>query len=240
MPAIVVSPHLDDAALSAWSRLAAGNVTVITVFTGYPPATFTISPWDLETGATSSHERMRERLSEDDRALGDLGVSTVRLGKREFEYRDGQDADVVAIADDLRPHIAACDELWLPAAIGAHPDHVATQDAGLLALTKASGPAVRFYADFPYVAERGWPSWITVIRDFGTHTFVSAESAELCPPSFRDAKPIARVTVLDPEERAAKKSTIGNYRSQISALELTDGDLARTPRMLDYELSWSA
>lgn len=237
---IVVSPHLDDAALSAWARLAAGNVTVITVFTGRPPATFTVGPWDLETGADSSHRRLRERLAEDDRALGGLGVPTVRLDQTEFEYRSGGDADVVAIAEGFRRHLADCDELWLPAGIGAHPDHIAARDAGLLALMTAPGLAARFYADFPYVAEDGWPSWITTVTRYGTHAFVCPESTELCPLRFPGARPTARITVLDPDEQAAKTSTLRNYRSQLSALGLTDDELARSPRMLNYELCWSA
>ncbi|MWK40372.1 hypothetical protein GEV43_44825 [Actinomadura sp. J1-007] len=237
---IVVSPHLDDAALSAWARLAAGNVMVITVFTGRPPAAFTVSSWDLETGATCSHQRMRERLAEDDRALGGLGVPTVRLGQVEFEYRSGGDADVAAIAEGLRRYLAGCGELWLPAGIGAHPDHIAARDAGLLALMAAPGLAARFYADFPYVAEDGWPSWITTATRHGTHALVCPESTELCPLRFGDVRPTARITVLDPDERAAKTSTLRNYRSQLCALGLTDEELARSSRMLNYELSWSA
>lgn len=237
--AIVVSPHLDDAVLSAWTRLSAGNVTVITVFTGLPPPTFTVSPWDLETGAASSHDRMYERLSEDEAALGGLGVPTIRLGKTEFEYRDGEDTDVVAIADVLRPHIADCAELWLPAGIGAHPDHIATRDAGIVALIRTPGPAVRFYADFPYVADKGWPSWITAVAACGPHTFVSPESTKLCPLCFRNSAPLATLVVLTPDEQAAKLSTLHNYRSQLNALDLTDEQLIRTPQLLKYELSWT-
>src|SRR6266704_1538934 len=57
-PAVILSPHLDDAALSCWSVLTDQTpVTVVNVFAGVPPEECPMAWWDRMTGAESSHER---------------------------------------------------------------------------------------------------------------------------------------------------------------------------------------
>src|SRR6266567_3656892 len=64
MSVVAVSPHLDDAALSASAALGRGGATVVTIFTALPPQDRPVTWWDRLTGATSSLERQRERLAE--------------------------------------------------------------------------------------------------------------------------------------------------------------------------------
>ena len=61
-PALVLSPHWDDAVLDCWSVLSSeGEVSVLNVFGGVPgPRALTL--WDSITGAEDSSERARERI----------------------------------------------------------------------------------------------------------------------------------------------------------------------------------
>jgi len=56
---VAVSPHLDDAALSASVALSAGGATIATVFTAMPPDGWPVSWWDRLTGAMNSGDLQR-------------------------------------------------------------------------------------------------------------------------------------------------------------------------------------
>ena len=64
-------------------------------------------------------------------------------------------------AGRIAEHLTSADEVWLPAAIGRHPDHVLARDAGLRAAAAVGHDDVVLYADFPYVISYGWPSWLS-------------------------------------------------------------------------------
>ena len=82
-PVAVLSPHLDDAVLSAWSVLRRpGDVRVVNVCTAVPPPG-PAPPWDQLTGARDAAERMRERLDEDREALAKAGREAVALAQDE-------------------------------------------------------------------------------------------------------------------------------------------------------------
>ncbi|HJZ35435.1 MAG TPA: hypothetical protein VJ204_04105, partial [Solirubrobacterales bacterium] len=78
-PALLLAPHFDDAALCAWGLLSGErDLQVATVFGGLPePGVLT--RWDALTGATESLARARERIAEDDAALGMVGKRARRL-----------------------------------------------------------------------------------------------------------------------------------------------------------------
>jgi LmbE family N-acetylglucosaminyl deacetylase len=151
----VLSPHLDDAVLSASATLADVGSELVTLFAGAPPRGM-LAGYDRYTGAASSTDRLRERLAEDDNALAVLGrdSSTIRLAFPDLQFRSAE-LDEAALADALRPIISSCDEIWAPTAIGGHPDHQAARSA---ALSLASpGAKVMLYADVPYCLLYGWP-----------------------------------------------------------------------------------
>ena len=82
---VVISAHLDDAVLSAFSAITPGS-TVVTVLAGPPPAG-TLGSWDALTGADDSARRLRERREEDRRALAGI-AAVVHL-----DFADGQYVD---------------------------------------------------------------------------------------------------------------------------------------------------
>jgi len=237
MSLVAVSPHLDDAALSASAALGRGGATVVTIFTALPPQDRPVTWWDRLTGATSSLERQRERLAEDVAAMRLLSARGVHLDEPEALYRDG-DPDLCLAVARLTEILGAADEVWLPSAIGGHRDHMLARDAGLRAAVAAGRSEVVLYADFPYVIAYGWPSWVSGgpnrgYLDAGFWLADQLSSAALDPG---DLTPV--VTRLSPAQRAVKAELIAAYRSQAPALRLAPPALAADPSKLDYELSW--
>ncbi len=153
MTIVAVSPHLDDAALSASVRLGRGDAVVLTVFTRLPPAGASASSWDRLTGASSSLDRQRERLAEDAAAMRLLSAASIHLDELDAQYRHpgGPDPDLTRAADLMAREFRRADEVWLPSAIGGHRDHRLARDAGLLAAAAAGHAEVTLYADYPYV-----------------------------------------------------------------------------------------
>ena len=154
---VVLSPHLDDAVLSAWSVLrGGGDVHVVNVCSGLPPDGL-LSPWDRLTGATSSRVRMVERLAEDRVAMVRAGCEATALGFPEAQYR-GCPLDSRTLRAGLERVLDGAVEAWVPAAIGGHDDHVQVRDAALQ-LCRGGGPVPKLYADLPYAVKYGWPGW---------------------------------------------------------------------------------
>lgn len=240
MSAIVVSPHLDDAVLSANARLQQQDAAVVTVFTGIPTGDG-VADWDEMTGAECSRTRMYERFDEDDEALRRLGVeSAARLGELDEQYRPGAPADVDRIAARLAAVLSVdTRELWLPAAVGAHPDHVVVRDAGLRAAAACPNLDVFLYADFPYVITYGWPTSVTG----GTGSpFLRPDvwlAGELRSCAVLDGRLTPTVVALGEQGARRKRHSIGAYRSQLPALQLDEVRLDADPDLLRYELVWS-
>jgi LmbE family N-acetylglucosaminyl deacetylase len=234
----VVSPHLDDAALSASAELARGGATVLTVFSAPPPPGRPPSGWDLLTGASDSHQRVLDRRAEDHNAMRLLGADSIYLEEFENLYRDG-DPDLDGATDLMAAHFAQADEVWVPAAIGGHPDHRFARDAALQAASKAGHGEVVLYADFPYVLRFGWPAGTVGAQpdpylDADVWLAYTLREAGLDPAAL--AEPT--VTRLDADQRALKAKVIGAYPTQASALGLAPRHLEATPGKLDFELSW--
>jgi LmbE family N-acetylglucosaminyl deacetylase len=240
MAIVAVSAHLDDAALSASASLSGAGATVVTVFSGLPPDGH-VSLWDRVTGAASSADRIVERLAEDAQALRILSARGRYLGEREVQYREASgepDPDLGALAGRMAEYLAAADEVWLPAAIGRHPDHVITRDAGLRAVAATGHDEVVLYADFPYVISYGWPAWVT---GEPADPYLESEpwlDFHLAAMGFAVPARTAEVIRLSPAQRQDKAAVCAAYRSQAAALGLTSGHLAREPAKLDYELFW--
>jgi LmbE family N-acetylglucosaminyl deacetylase len=232
-----VSAHLDDAALSASASLAGRGATVLTVFDGLPAADMPASSWDRMTGAENSLDRQRERLAEDARAMTLLGASGRHLGELEAAYRTGP-PDLTRAVEQLTGAFGQAGQVWLPAAIGGHRDHLLARDAGLLAAVAAGHAEVVLYADFPYVIAYGWPSWVSgkpasPYLDAGSWLAGQLESAGLNPQLLTPS-----VIRLSGAQRALKAAVIAAYRTQAPALGLTRQDLAGHPAKLDFELYW--
>lgn len=233
--AVVVSPHLDDAVLSCGGLLAEVTGHVITVFCGVPPAGTAAPMWDLLTGATDSVRRMHERLAEDDRALAVLGTTTERLGLLDGQYRSGPVAHGELVAR-LRPLLAGATEVHVPAAIGSHPDHVATREAALAAADAAAD--VLLYADLPYALSFGWPSWVDGRRPEPLLDPGQWLAGELAGAGVDLATLTAVPRALTEAATARKRAAVAAYASQLPALDALAGGRLTEDHASRFELAW--
>lgn len=250
---VVLSPHLDDAALSCGGLLeflrdreAAG--LVITVCSGNPPATLRQgqgAPGRPRRG----HATPRVRRKEDIAAMHAVDADFVHLSFPDsiyrrspltgrFIYRDAREPWVAPRMEDL-PHI---EELYLvlrrlclnlgrillvsPLGIGRHVDHTIVAQAALRLAER--GLALLFYEDFPYVVDPG----LTGIPDDPAQAFARLGLA----PGQRHVLPV---------DVGAKASLIRRYTTQLPALFEGEADLeaqlgARTHRGWPCEYYWRA
>jgi len=234
---VAVSPHLDDAALSASVALSAGGARIATVFTALPPDGWPVSWWDRLTGAASSIQRQRERLAEDQAVMAMLSASAIHLDVPEAQYREG-DPDLGVAIERLTELFSGASEVWLPSAIGGHRDHAFARDAGLRAAIAAGHREVTLYADFPYVIAYGWPAWVSGLP---ADTYLDAAfwlEGQLIGTGLDPERLTPVVTKLDDSQRELKTAVIGAYQTQAGALNLTSANLAANPEKLDFELAW--
>jgi FkbM family methyltransferase len=208
---MIVSPHLDDAVLSAWSVLSErdAQVTVVTVFAGIPPEDTPLSEWDRDSAAENAAELMRARREEDVSALAMCGADHIHLDFLDVAYRTAP-VSLGAVAATLGELAADADEVYIPAGLGRHVDHVATARA---ALDAARGRSVHMYADAPY-ASRQWAAALVAADEDGRLRWLDAvlDTAPLAPPE------LPRSVQLTEAQVAAKRGSLQRYASQLAPL----------------------
>jgi LmbE family N-acetylglucosaminyl deacetylase len=182
---LVLSPHLDDAALSCGALLAracdsGAAVSVVSIFTGAP--TQTLSPaaacWHARCGLGGDNV-MEVRAQEDWEACALLGALPIHLGIGEALYRpvaDGTgprypdaadifgpvaeaDAEIgTQLAESLRalPQWHTADVVLAPLGVGGHVDHVVTREAVLDILRPSR---LLLYEEVPYVLYERCAGW---------------------------------------------------------------------------------
>jgi LmbE family N-acetylglucosaminyl deacetylase len=218
---VVVSPHFDDAVFStAHVLLAAGPAATVVTVCGGAPAEGEVSEWDLECGFPSGSAAAAGRAAEDLRAAEIAGVRSVHLGVPDEPYRAGFPNDRVVA--DLAAILPPCGDVWVPAGLGSHPDHVSTREA-VLEVLPAANPRIRFYADCPYAFAFGWDA-----ADTGrapTHRWgMHLARIEQYFGHFR-----AHTIRLSDDAVASKLAMVSCHRSQVDAMlpefpMLTDPD----------------
>lgn len=175
---VVLSPHLDDAALSCGGMIAAfaaagEPVLVVNICAGSPGPATSFSPFAAAMHARwglPAAEAVRLRLAEDEMALETLGADSYQLDLLDAIYRmpatyvdDDALFGAVAPGDPLPAALGAQLGLlaarfpaaifYAPLGVGHHVDHQAAHVAAA-ALARA-GISVAFYEDFPYVTSEG-------------------------------------------------------------------------------------
>jgi LmbE family N-acetylglucosaminyl deacetylase len=169
---IYISPHLDDAVLSAggliYEQTRAGlPVEIWTMMCGFPPEG-DISPLaqvlHYQWGFSSAGESVRMRRAEDDQAASIVGAKTVHFDFSDCIYRRGVDgswlyplevfvpplveeAELPArIAAAISARLQADDVLVCQYAIGRHVDHVTVRRA-----VELLGRPLWYDVDIPYL-----------------------------------------------------------------------------------------
>ncbi len=185
-----------------------------------------VGDFDRTKGAVDGAAFMTRRLAEDRAALALAGVgSRLELGFLDAQYRDAP-LDPGAIRAALPP----AERILAPAGLGGHPDHVAARDAAL-----ATGVPVTLYADLPYAARVGWPTWVTgeaprqhLVPEARWELFLAAVPGRLS----------ARALVLDAEQRAAKEHAVRTYATQFEVLNGGPVNRLINPAVLGFEVRW--
>ena len=168
---IYLSPHLDDAVLSAggliYEQTQAGTpVEIWTFMCGYAPAG-PVSPFaelqHAQWGFASAEETTRMRRQEDKTAAALVGANILHFDFLDCIYRRGADGEWLyndifvpphpedamlpaQIAEAIATHLQPDDILVCQLAVGSHVDHVLVrQGAELL------GYPLRYDIDVPYI-----------------------------------------------------------------------------------------
>lgn len=153
--ALIISPHLDDAALSCGElilRLVGDyeSVVVVTVFAGLPEDPAFLSDHDRFCGFASSAEAISCRRDEDAAAADLLGCTPIWLGLPELAYVSER-TKVVAVSEVIEEHVDAADVVYAPLGL-QHPDHIVTADAAWLTCREKVTQLV-LYEEIPYRVE---------------------------------------------------------------------------------------
>ena len=247
----MLSPHLDDAALSLGGSIARatrnGNtVRVITVFAYDPAHVGPARAWDATCGFTSAEEAARVRREEDVRACEILGAEPVWLPFADAEYGAEHDDDEIWTA--VAGVVGEGKVLLIPGFPLAQPDHLWL--TRLFLRRPLPSTTVGLYVEQPYAAwslmGRGgrtgaarltpWQgvtnSLKIALRTPGARDLqqpeLSSELEELLPGSPRWVAASA-----DRNARRAKFSAIDEYRSQVASF----GPLV-IKRIAMYEAAW--
>jgi hypothetical protein len=235
--AVILSPHFDDAVLSCWHVLAgAGEVLVVNVFAGEPPAG-ALGWWDRLAGATDSAAAVRMRIEEDRQALALAGRAAFNLPFLDSQYRQPDQAPA-EIVEALRGVVVAGARIYAPASLGDHHrDHTAVRAAALA--LHAEGADVALYADLPHATVDGWPRWV-----------LHGESSTDADPANKrwttqietTGLPVQRMVAaahrLPAEDHAGKLDAVLTYGSQIAPLERIFARSLNDPLLLGFEVDW--
>ncbi|MGH3257803.1 MAG: PIG-L family deacetylase [Streptosporangiaceae bacterium] len=161
----VISPHLDDAALSCCLFMAAHPGSYLTtVFADGPASVRPLTPWDRASRYfTAGADVMGTRRGEDTKAAALIQATARHLPYWDRQYRNDRygytglpDRDLPeAVAEDLlrQGRDLAADGWVIPLGLG-HPDHRLAADAALIAAERwLPVQPVYVYEELPYAAE---------------------------------------------------------------------------------------
>lgn len=234
--AIILSPHFDDAVLSCWHVLAsAGEVLVVNVFAGEPPAG-TLGWWDRLAGATDSAAAVRMRIEEDRQALALAGRTAVNLPFLDNQYRQPDEAPE-EIVEALRGVVVAGALLYAPASLGDHhPDHAAVRAAALA--LHAEGADLELYADLPHATVSGWPRWVLDGSSSGADSAGERWASQLETTGIPVERMVATTHRLPAQAHTRKLEAVLTYGSQIAPLQRIFGRSLEDPRPLGLEVDW--
>jgi LmbE family N-acetylglucosaminyl deacetylase len=145
---LVLSPHLDDAVLSAGQFLAGRpDAVVMTLFAGVPNAKAVTTTYDQTCGFGSAEEAISSRREEDQEALAILGCTSLHMDLPDSQY--GQPKDVDPVMACIKQTIDDLDPEFIVGPLGlVHPDHELAREA-LLNLAEYADVPIWLYEDLP-------------------------------------------------------------------------------------------
>lgn len=158
-----LSPHYDDIAFSLGARVAAapgGRLVNLFTRSGYVAGT----PIDQWPDAATIERVMALRRAEDTAFSTRFGLERLDLGLDEPPVRQRTPWDLAGLADDIEQvrapligllrSLPAATQIFCPAGIGGHVNHLAVRAVVIELLPELAGHSVLFYEDLPYAASR--------------------------------------------------------------------------------------
>lgn len=243
----MLSPHLDDAALSCGALLArAEPLTVFDVFTQRPEPE-QATEWDRRCGFRGSDEAMAARWAEEQAAFADSPHHFAAVDLLDGQYltgpRDDADAGRLCRAIDLWVREADAARVTVAVPVGAgtprgvskslltrwrakrggtfafdnSPDHLFVRDTALEHLRGRPDVHLVLYEDFPYL--------------------YAMKGERVVPPLVRWVDREVRREVLA-VDTAAKARRVAAYRSQLSLLFRTSDEAALAKVLPTTERYW--
>jgi LmbE family N-acetylglucosaminyl deacetylase len=211
---LAVSPHMDDAALSAGNFLhACDQPAILTVFGGIPDRYGELTEWDESCGFSEGDDVVALRRVEDAAAAANLGASARWLDFVDSQYRTADPA-AVDVADRIASVAAeiGADTIALPLGI-QHEDHRLTHDACMALL--------RDHMDLA----GNWLTWVDIPYRLWFADQVTDRLESLRQQGFQ----------LAPSEFAmteAKRAALADYASQAKGLGEAAMENAARPEQL--------
>jgi LmbE family N-acetylglucosaminyl deacetylase len=202
-PALLISPHLDDAVLSCGRFMAIRpGCTVLTALAGSPAEWTAVTGWDSACGFSSGEDVIAARLSEDATALVILRGRQLPVGGLDFQYgpqperakiiREGIESAVA----DLMPKTCV-----IPLGL-LHPDHEEVRRIATLVAASDHAPVDWIvYEELPYGPD-------DVLGEHHRAAFDAYHAAGF------------QLTEIAPElgELDVKSGAVEGYKSQLRAL----------------------
>lgn len=157
MKTLLISPHFDDAVLSAGQYMAGlkGKCDVLTVFSEIPQnGKKYLTPYDKSCGFKTSEDAMVVRRQEEQEALAILGAKSIYLGMLDSQY-DPERAlsakeDVLeALRRFNEEHGSEYDRILAPIGL-KHPDHVDVSWAANTVFGLSKHPEFYMWEDLPH------------------------------------------------------------------------------------------
>jgi LmbE family N-acetylglucosaminyl deacetylase len=247
----VLSPHLDDAALSLGAAIARATRTgttvhAVTVFAYDPGQAGPPQQWDAACGFGSVEEAARVRREEDVRACAILGAEPVWLPFPDVEYEPEHDEDRVwaAVGDATQ----GAEAVLIPGFPLAAPDHLWLTE--LLVRRPLPSARLGLYVEQPYAAwsrlsrgGRSGAAGLTLRQGLSNAmriTLRTPGSRQIMKPRLSDQLTTRLGSELhwgaleaDRRDRRAKRKAIEEYRSQVAGF----GPLV-LQRIALYEAAW--
>jgi LmbE family N-acetylglucosaminyl deacetylase len=145
---LILSPHLDDAVLSAGQFLASRPDTIVaTIFAGIPRNKDVCTTYDAKCGFKTAEEAMKTRQDEDKAAMALLAATPLHLGFIDSQY--GKPTEQAGMAKVIGNLIEEHEPEYVVGPLGlVHPDHILVRNALLEATDKYELP-VWLYEDLP-------------------------------------------------------------------------------------------
>jgi LmbE family N-acetylglucosaminyl deacetylase len=178
---------------------------------------------------------MTERKAEDKRAALHARTQSAYLELLEVQYR-GRDYAVSDVARAIASAVSGQrTRLVSPIGIGDHPDHLLVRDASLR--LRADGAEVAFYAELPYAARYGWPSWVTR-ESPGPYLDIDAYWEPHLLKIGHQGSVTCSAHLLSPDEQRKKVAAVKEYRTQFTALNGGPLEVLTHPLIVPHEVTF--